>query len=112
MNYLEIWCNLKDTSKDMEFAANIASYLNHLKDNNLIAGWKMKRRKFGFGPQELGEFNITIDANELEQLDNAFKRVASRDEEIEKLHFPVYSMAKEVKSALYRDFPDLERKVK
>lgn len=109
MNYLEIWCNLKDTSKDMEFAKNIKNYLNHLQENGLIAGWKLTRRKFGFGPQELGEFNISIQGKDLLQLDKAFSRVASRDEEIEKLHFPVYSMAIDVKSALYRDFPDQER---
>jgi hypothetical protein len=109
MNYLEIWCNLKDTSKDLEFANNIANYLNHLKENNLISDWKMTRRKFGFGPRELGEFNISIQAENLSQLDMAFSRVALRDEEIENLHYPVYSMAKDVLSALYRDFPDPER---
>jgi len=109
MNYLEIWCNLKDTSKDMDFAENVENYLNHLKKNELIEGWRLTRRKFGFGPHELGEFNISIQGKDLSQLDKAFSRVASRDADIEKLHFPVYSMAKDVKSALYRDFPDPER---
>lgn len=106
MNYLEIWCNLKDSSKDLKFADAVEAYLNHLKENDMIHSWRLTRRKFGFGPQELGEFHIQIASTSLEQLDQAFGRVATRDESIERLHIPVYSAVRDVKSALYREFPD------
>ena len=42
----------------------------------------------------------------LGQLERAFQRVARRDPEIEKLHAAVFSAVKDVRFALYRDFPD------
>jgi hypothetical protein len=110
MDYLDIWFNLRDTGKDLEFCENLNSYLGHLKSEGLIADFHLSRRKFGFGPSELGEFNIRIDVVDLAQLDKAFSLVATRAGKIEDLHRPVFSMAKDLKSALYRDFPDPVRK--
>ncbi len=109
MNYLDIWCNLRDTSKDLEFCDNVSSYLGHLKSEGLISDFHIARRKFGFGPAELGEFHIRVDAAGLDQLDKAFSLVATRSGKIEDLHRPVFSMVRDLKSALFRDFPDPER---
>jgi hypothetical protein len=46
----------------------------------------------------------------LAQLDTAFKRVAERTNPVESFHHAVNSKVKDVKFALYRDFPDPERK--
>ena len=110
MDYLEIWCNLKDSSKDLEFCENLNQYLGYLKSEGLIVDFHLSRRKFGFGPPELGEFNVRIDAVDLAQLDKAFNLVATRSGKVEEVHRPVFSMVKDLKSALYRDFPDPVRK--
>lgn len=109
MNYYDMWVNIKDSRKDLEFAEAVRAYLDYLKGQGMIAGWTLKRRKFGFGPESLGEFNITVWAENLAQLDAAFSHVATRSGEVERLHIPVYAAVTDFKSALWRDFPDPER---
>lgn len=103
--------NLKDSHRDIEFAPNVAAYLGWLKDHGNIAAWTLTRRKFGFGPEQLGEYHIVVSCDTLAQLDEAFMTVAPREGEIQKLHAAVYSMVTDFKSALYRDFPDAVRDV-
>jgi hypothetical protein len=109
MQYYQMWCNLVDSHRDLEFARNVNAYLGYLQSRGKIAGFRLSRRKFGFGPPELGEFNITVWTENLAQLDEAFSVVATRDGEVEALHRPVYSMVKDFKAALFRDFPDPQR---
>jgi hypothetical protein len=106
MDCYEIWCNLKDSSQDLPFCANVARYLGHLREQGWIEGYRLTRRKLGFGPPGLGEFHITIEVRDLAQLEQAFQRVAGRTGEIEALHHAVYSAVKDLQFALYRDFPD------
>lgn len=109
MDHYLVWCNLKDSHKDLEFAKAVGSYLGHLKEQGKIAGWGLARRKLGFGPAELGEFQIQIDATNMAQLEAAFDVVARRSGETEALHARVYSMVVDFRSALYRDYPDPQR---
>ena len=106
MNYYNMWFNRAQHVKDHELVERINRYLGHLKDQNLIAGWRLMRRKFGFGPPELGEFHVMVEVSDLVQLEKAFNRVARRDAEIEDYHSPVYSSVTDFRSALFRDFPD------
>jgi hypothetical protein len=64
---------------------------------------------FGFGPPDLVEFHVTILVQDLSQLDDAFRLVATRSGEVERLHAAVFSPATNLMTALYRDFPDAER---
>lgn len=109
MNHYEIWCNLKDSRRDLEFCTAVHAYLGFLQRDGRIDAWRLTRRKLGFGPPELGEFHISIATRDLAQLDHAFDVVATRSGEAERLHAPVYSMITDFKSALYRDFPDPQR---
>ncbi len=109
MNYYDIWVNLKESHRDMEFVRALDAYMEHLKKQGKVEGWRLTRRKFGFGPEDLGEFHIRMEFRDLAQLDSAFSEVAMRTGDVENLHRPVYSMVTGFKSALYRDFPDPER---
>jgi hypothetical protein len=100
------WFDLRDTSKDLEFSDHLERYLDHLKDQGKIQGYRLARRKLGFGPPGLGEFHVAIDVQDLSQLDDAFSLVATREPGIEKLHAAVYTAIQDVTFALYRDFPD------
>ncbi len=111
MQYYHMWFNLKESHKDLEFCRAVDAYLGHLKANGGIAGWTLTRRKFGFGPPEIGEFHVVVTAHTLAKLDEAFSLVATRTGEVENLHRPVYSAVTDFKSALYRDFPDPERSI-
>jgi uncharacterized protein DUF6614 len=109
MDYYLIWCNLKDTSRDLEFCEDVARYLGYLREQGKIEGFRITRRKLGFGPPEMGEFNITIEVRDLAQLEQAFQRVATRDGDVEPLHRAVFSAVKDLSLGLYRDFPDRVR---
>ena len=109
MDHYLIWCNLKDTSKDLAFCRDVDAYLNHLRDQGLLEGHRILCRKLGLGPGELGEFFIDIQTRDLGQLEQAWAHVATRSGEPERLHFPVYTAAKEARFGLYGDFPDAVR---
>ncbi len=109
MNYYEAWFDLKNTGRDLEFTDKAHAFLGHLKEKGMIEGYRLTRRKLGFGPPELGEFHLSIEIKDLAQLDNAFLHAATRGPDIEPLHAGVYSAIKDVRFALYRDFPDAVR---
>ena len=106
MDYYEAWFDIADSRKDLQFSESVAGYMECLERDGLIEGYRLARRKLGFGPAGLGEFHLTIEVTDLAQLERAFQRAATRDGEVEKLHARVYSAIRDVKFALYRDFPD------
>jgi hypothetical protein len=110
VNTYHVWCNLKDGRRDLEFARAVSDYLGTLQRSEKIHGWRLERRKLGFGPTTLGEFHVAIETEDLAQLDRAFSTVARRTGEVEDLHRGVWSLATDLTFALYRDFPDPERR--
>ncbi len=109
MNYYEIWCDLKDGRRDLEFVQAVRGYLGHLKEKRLITDFRVARRKLGFSPPGLGDFQITVMTETLGQLDEAFGAAAARAGPVEELHARVYSLVRDARFALYRDFPDPQR---
>lgn len=110
MDIYHVWCNLRSGVSDVAFCDRVAAYLGKLREDRLIEGHRVTRRKLGLGPRELGEFHITIEVRDLAQLDRAFNTVAERAGAIEGLHQAVNSLASDLTFALYRDFPDAVRK--
>jgi hypothetical protein len=110
MDIYHIWCNLKETVKDVDFCASVNAYLGHLRELGTISGFRIARRKLGLGPPHLGEFHIAIETRDLAQLDQAFNQAAARTGQVEQLHRAVYASVRDVTFALYRDFPDSVRK--
>jgi hypothetical protein len=109
MDYYQIWVDIKDTHRDLEFVEHVHKYLGHLKEKGLLESYGLTRRKLGFGPRELGEFNITIGVKDMAQLESQFQYVATRSGGVELLHRAVYGMVAKFDSALYRSFPDAVR---
>jgi hypothetical protein len=109
MDVYHIWCTLKDDVGDLEFASAVRAYLDHLKAQGLVAGYRVTRRKLGLGPPQLPQWHITLDFENLAQMDSAFSRVSSRANPVESFHHAVNSKVQDVFFALYRDFPDPER---
>jgi hypothetical protein len=104
MNIYHVWCDLKPGIGDLFFTEKAAAYLGHLKDQKLIEGFRLTRRKLGLGAPE--EFHLMIEVRDLAQLDAAFDRVSARREPAEGFHFGVNSLVTNATFALYRDFPD------
>jgi hypothetical protein len=108
MDVYEIHVDLKPGVSDMDFAAAVDGYLGSLADEELIAGWRLLRRKLGFGSGG-GEFKLLIEVRDLAQLDAAFQEVSTRAEPFEGLHHGVNSLVTNFWASLYRDFPDPQR---
>lgn len=106
MDYYHIWCNLNGQKSDLEFVHALRQYLAYLQEQDLIAGYRITRKKLGLAPEGLGEFHLVIEVKDLAQLDQAFNRAATREGEVESLHAAVYSAVQDLRFALYRDFPD------
>ena len=106
MDVYHIWFNLKEGVSDIEFSESVNAYLNHLKDIKAVAGYRITRRKLGLGPPQLPQWHITIDFENLAQMDVAFGQVASRADPVESFHYAVNSKVQDIFFALYRDFPD------
>ena len=110
MDLYHVWCNLKPGVSDVGFCEDVARYLGSLRDGGRIRSFRVTRRKLGLGPEGLGEFHIEIEVDDLAQLDRAFQSVSARAEPIEELHARVNQVATDVRFALYRDFPDPQRR--
>jgi hypothetical protein len=108
MDVYEIHVDLKPGVSDMDFAAAVDGYLGSLAEKELIAGWRLLRRKLGFGSGG-GEFKLLIEVRDLAQLDAAFQEVSTRAEPFEGLHHGVNSLVTNFSASLYRDFPDPQR---
>lgn len=109
MDHYHIFFDLKPGSKDLDVARHLTRYMDHLKEQGLIEGWHLSRRKLGLGPSSLGEFHCVIETKDMAQLDAAFRHVSARAEPVESLHFEVNRHAANLTFALYRDFPDSRR---
>jgi len=110
MDYYNIFCDLKPGQRDLEFVEHLGRYLGKLKAEGLIESFRITRRKLGFGIAGLGEFHIVIETKDLAQLDRAFQFVSTRAEPVEGLHHGVNSRVDNFQGALYRDFPDPQRR--
>ncbi len=109
MDVYEISVDLRPGVRDVEFAAAVEQYLEHLRGRGLIEGWRLLRRKLGLGSG--AEFKVMIETTDLAQLDAAFTAVSTRDEPLEGKHHGVNGLVVNFRAALYRDFPDEHRVV-
>jgi len=106
MDIYNAWFDLKPGVSDMEFSDRLAAYMDNLKNDGLMQGWRLMRRKLGLSAAPVGEFHLMMEFTGMAQLDQAFGRVGSRREPVETVHFGVNSLVQNVAFALYRDFPD------
>jgi len=109
MDIYQGFVDLKPGVTDTDFADAFAAYMTHLKEHRLIESWRLLRSKLGLGGG-LGEFQFLIEVKGLAQLDEAFLDVSRRAEPVEGKHFAVNSLVANARFALYRDFPDPQRK--
>jgi hypothetical protein len=106
MDVYHIWFNLKPGVGDIDFAASARAYLDHLREAGHLASYRITRCKLGLAPPQLREWHITIDFENLTQIDAAFSQVSTRADPVESFHHAVNSKVQDVFFALYRDFPD------
>ena len=91
MDLYEIWCDLAPGERDVEVVDALHAYLGALAARGDIAGYRISQRKLGLGVAGLGELHVTIEVEDLAQLDRAFTTVAERADPVESLHHAVNS---------------------
>ena len=109
-----IWANKKEGITDIDFAAGMRKFLQHLQDERKMNSFRITRCKLGFRSiQDLPEWHIMMEFENMAQLDQAFTRVIPREGELEREHtsFNKY-VEDDIQHALYRDWPDFVNKPK
>jgi hypothetical protein len=108
MDIYTIWADKDDAISDMEFVNNMKSFLQHLVDEGKMHSYRITRCKMGFRSiQDLPEWMILMEFEDMAQMDSAFKRVAPLEGELETKHKSFNQFVKgNIQHALFRDYPD------
>ena len=103
-----IWADKKKGISDIDFANNMRKFLQHLVDEGKMNSFRVTRCKLGFRSiQDLPEWHMMMEFDNMAQLDNAFNRVVPRKGELEKEHISFNKFVEDnIQHALYRDWPD------
>ena len=109
MQIYHIWFDISRNITDLEFTKALKVFLEKLRAEDLIRDYRITRRTLGLGLPELGEFHVTLESDDMAQLDRAFERMTAREGEMEEAHVNVNRHVENIRFALYRDFPDENR---
>ena len=103
-----IWADKKKGISDIDFANNMRKFLQHLVDEGKMNSFRITRMKLGFRSiQDLPEWHMMMEFDNMAQLDKAFERVIPRKGELEKEHISFNKFVENnIQHALYRDWPD------
>ena len=103
-----IWADKKKGISDLDFANNMRKFLQHLVDEGKMNSFRVTRCKLGFRSiQDLPEWHMMMEFDNMAQLDKAFERVVPRKGELEKEHISFNKFVEDnIQHALYRDWPD------
>lgn len=107
MDIYHIWCDREGDIPELEWAGHMRNFLQKLKDDGLIEGYRITRCKMGFRSiPNLPEFHIMVETRDMGQLEAAFQRVAAREGELEDDHRSFNRFVGDnIQHALYRDWP-------
>ena len=103
-----IWADKKKGISDLDFANNMRKFLQHLVNEGKMNSFRITRMKLGFHSiQDLPEWHMMMEFDNMAQLDEAFSRVVPRKGELEKEHISFNKFVENnIQHALYRDWPD------
>jgi len=109
MDIYHIWCDKSHEISDLEWRNNLKLFLDHLVRENKMVSYRITRCKMGFRSiQDLPEWHIMMEFNDMAQMDSAFKRVAPLEGELETKHKSFNQFVGDnIQHALYRDWPDV-----
>jgi len=107
MDIYHIWANKSGDISDYDWVAAMRSFLDALVEENKMVSYRITRCKMGFRSLDIPEWHIMMEFNDMAQMDNAFKRVAKREGELESKHVSFNQfVGEDIHHALYRDWPD------
>ncbi|WP_425100596.1 DUF6614 family protein [Tropicibacter sp. S64] len=109
MNLYTCSIDLRNDGVALKFAKALDDWMGHLKAKGVILDWQLYRRKLNLASQHHRDFLLNIAVQDLSMLDQAFRTLGTKDEEIDNLYRAVHDQILNADFALYRPFPDPER---
>lgn len=108
MDIYHIWADKEGDITDSDWVDNMKGFLDHLVNESKMVSYRITRCKMGFRSiQDLPEWHIMMEFTDMAQMENAFKRVAPLEGELEDKHRSFNQFVKgNIQHALYRDWPD------
>jgi hypothetical protein len=108
MDLYTIWADKAGDITDVEWAAGMRSFFDHLVSEGKMEGYRITRCKMGFRSiADMPEWMIIMEFRDMAQMDLAFRRVAKKEGELEEAHQSFNQfVAGNIQHALFRDFPD------
>lgn len=109
MNLYHCFIDLKQDAKALAFAAALENWMEFHKAKGTIQTWRLLRLKLNLASDCHRDFLLEIEVRDLGQLDEAFRLVSSRSDQVDALYSQITPMIDRVEYGLYRPFPDPER---
>jgi len=108
MDIYHVWANKAGEISDRDWVTNMRSFLDHLVSEGRMESYRITRCKMGFRSiADMPEWHIMMEFTGMAQLDDAFKRVAPLEGELEDKHRSFNQfVGDDIQHALYRDWPD------
>jgi len=107
MDYYHIWANKSSNITDLQWVNNMKGFLDHLVSESRMVDYKITRCKMGFRSiADLPEWHIVMIFKSMAQLENAFRRVAPLEGELEEKHNSFNQFVSgDIHHAYYSDWP-------
>ena len=103
-----IWADKQGDITDLEWVTNMRGFLQHLVDEGKMLSFRITRCKMGFRSiPDIPEWFIIMEFRDMAQIDDAFRRVAPLEGELEDKHRSFNQFVSgNIQHALWRDYPD------
>ncbi|MBI1392854.1 MAG: hypothetical protein GC152_08955 [Alphaproteobacteria bacterium] len=106
MNLYHCMIELKDSERALAFSSAVEAWLGHLKDEGLILGWRLFRRKFGLASGGHTDFILEVEVENLAELERTFSALSQMQDEPARRYDQLHAMIATVDVGLYRPYPD------
>lgn len=102
-----IWANKVGDISDEDWVNNMRGFLDQLVSEGKMNSYRITRCKLGFRSiQDIPEWHIIMEFDNMTQLDSAFSRVSQKQGELEEKHVSFNQFVDDdIQHALYRDWP-------
>ena len=106
MDIYHIWANKAGDISDKEWVANMKSFLDHIISEGNMISYRITRCKMGLRSiQDMPEWHIMMEFNDMAQLEKAFQRVDKREGDLEAKHVSFNQFVEDdIQHALFRDW--------
>ena len=103
-----IWADKEGNISDLDWVNGMRAFFDHLISEDKMLTYRITRCKMGFRSiADMPEWMIIMEFQNMAQMDEAFRRVAPLEGELENKHRSFNQfVASNIQHALFRDWPD------